>query len=79
MDALRRSKEMNEIENEAALMRLREAGCTPEEIKRFCQLRQAYAIAQRRERWDQRRPLLVRLLEQVGRLLQEGTPSIPWW
>jgi hypothetical protein len=30
---------MNETENEEALARLRQAGCTSEEIARFCQLR----------------------------------------
>lgn len=70
---------MNEIENEEALMCLRRAGCTQEEITRFCQLRQAYATQQRCKCRDQRRSLLVRWLEQVGRFLQEGTPSIPWW
>jgi hypothetical protein len=70
---------MNEIANEEALMRLRQAGCTSEEITRFCQLRRAYVTQQKRNYRDGRRSLLVRWLEQLGKLLQDGTPSLPWW
>ena len=70
---------MNETENEEALTRLRQAGCTPGEIARFCQLRQAYAAQQRCRRREKLRPIFVRWLEHIGKLLQEGTPPIPWW
>lgn len=70
---------MNETEDEEALARLRQTGYTPGEIVHFCQLRQAYAAQHRRLRRHQRRPVLLRWLEGVGKLLQEGTPPIPWW
>ncbi len=65
---------MNETDNEEALARLRQAGCTPGEIARFCQLRQAYAVQHRRRRREKRRSIVIRWLEGVGKLLQEGTP-----
>lgn len=70
---------MNETEDEEALARLRQTGCTPGEIVRFCQLRQAYAAQHRRRRRDQRRSIVVRWLEHIGSLLQESTPPVPWW
>lgn len=69
---------MNEIENEEALARLRQAGCTTDEIARFCQLRRVYAKQHRRLRRGKLRPIVVRWLEYVGKLLQEGTPPAPW-
>ncbi|HEU5384136.1 MAG TPA: hypothetical protein VFV38_52750 [Ktedonobacteraceae bacterium] len=70
---------MNETEDEEALARLRQAGCTPEEIARFLQLRQEYAAQHRHRRREKLRPIVVRWLEHIGRLLQEDTPPIPWW
>ena len=69
---------MNKTENEEALARLRQAGCTPGEIARFCQLRRVYAAQHRRLSREKLRPIVVRWLEHVGKLLQEGTPP-PWW
>ena len=65
---------MNKREPEEALAQMRHAGCTPEEIARFCQLRQAYAHRQQGERRSQRRSAVVRWLLK---LLYEGTPEIP--
>jgi predicted transcriptional regulator len=70
---------MNEIANEEALRHLRQAGWASEEIARLCRVRQAYLAQQRRGCPDRRRSLLLRWLEQLGKLLQEGTPSLPWW
>jgi hypothetical protein len=67
---------MNKTEDEEALARLRQAGCTPGEIARFRQLRQAYRAQHRRR--GKLRPVLLRWLEGVGKLLPEGMPSIPW-
>lgn len=77
-DGPRRSREMNETENEEALVRLRQAGCTTDEIARFIQLRRVYAKQQRRLRRGKLRPLVVHWVEYVGKLLQEGTPPAPW-
>lgn len=70
---------MNKTEDKEALARLLQAGCTPGEIARFRQLRQEYAVQHRRMRRGKLRPIVVRWLEHLGKLLQEGTPPIPQW
>jgi len=68
---------MNEIENEKALLLLRQTGCTSGEIVCFCQLQRDYAEQRRRVRRDQQRPTFARWLIELGKLLLPGTTTPP--